>query len=187
MSTEASGPVRNGIDVGQLMTAIEAVKSDPANGRLTFVVNSRWKGGLRSEHQPGTYCVGSQSAMHGKAHTLLVDEPPEVLGTDAGMSPAEVIMSALGSCLSVGYSANAAAMGIDIDEISLEITGEGSLEGFMNLRDQKPGLTGISIKANVKSRNATPKQLQDLHDYVNAHSPIWDTIANPVKITSELA
>jgi len=169
------------------MTAIEAVKTDPENGKLTFVVKSKWKGGLQSEHQPGTYRVGTQTGNHAVTHTLQVDEPKEILGTDTGMSPAEIILSALGACLSVGYSANAAAMGINLDEISLEITGQGSLEGFMNLRNQAPGLTGVSVKANLKSSNATPEQLQGLHDFVNSHSPIWDTIANPVNVTSQLA
>jgi len=169
------------------MTAIEAVKTDRANGKLVFTVKSKWKGGLQSEHQPGTYCVGPQQGTHRVNHTLRVDEPAEILGTDTGMSPAEIILSALGACLSVGYSANAAAMGIDLDEISLEITGQGSLEGFMNLRNQPPGLTNVAVKAHLQSRNASPEQLQNLHDYVNSHSPIWDTIANPVKVTSQLA
>ena len=59
------------------------------------------------------------------------------------------------------------------------------LEGFMNLREQAPGLNGITVKTHVKS-DASPEKLQELHDYVNEHSPIFDTIANPVKISSEL-
>jgi uncharacterized OsmC-like protein len=184
MSSAAS--IRNGVDVGQLMGAIDAVKSDPANGKLTFTVKSRWKGGLTSEHQPAGYSVGPQAGHHGTNHMIHIDEPKEILGTDTGMSPAEVILSSLGSCLAVGYAANAAAMGIDLDEVTLELTGNGSLEGFMNLNNQRPGLRNIAIKTHVKSRNATPDQIKQLHDFVNSHSPVWDTIANPVKISSEL-
>ena len=36
--------IRNGVDVDQLMTAIESVKQDPENGKLTFMVRSRWNG-----------------------------------------------------------------------------------------------------------------------------------------------
>src|SRR5205823_4211926 len=158
------------------MAAIEAVKSDPNNGKLTFVVNSQWKGGLQSDHQPGTYRVGPQSGTHSAKHTIRIDEPREILGTDTGMSPAEIILGALGACLSVGYAANAAAMGIDLDEVNIEVTGQGSLEGFMNLRNQRPGLSNIAVKATVKAKNASPQQLKELHDFVNSHSPIWDTI-----------
>jgi len=179
--------VRNGVDVNQLMTAIEAVKKDPKSGELKFVVRSTWKGGLKAEHQPLTYTVGPQKGQHSSTFTLRTDEPREILGTDTGMSPAEVILGALGACLAVGYAANAAAQGIDLDQVTVELTGNGNLEGFMNLNNKRAGLSNISIKTHLKSRNSSPKQLKDLHDYVNEHSPIWDTIANPVKITSELS
>jgi uncharacterized OsmC-like protein len=186
MSKPVPGTVRNGVDVGQLMNAIEAVKSDPANGKLTFTVRSKWNGGLQSEHHPAGYCVGPQTGTHLASHSLRTDEPREILGSDTGMSPFEIILSALGSCLTVGYAANAAALGIDIDEISIEVTGQGSLEGFMNLRNQRPGISNISVKTEVKAPKATKEQLQQLHDYVNAHSPIWDTIANPVAVQSQI-
>ena len=125
-------------------------------------------------------------ADHLKEHTLETDEPREILGGDSGISPAETMISALAACLSVGYAANAAAMEIDIDELKFEITGNGSLEGFMNVGSARPGLSDISIKAMVKS-SASAEKLKELHDFVNSHSPIWDTICNPVKISSEIA
>ena len=175
----------NGVDLDQLMTAIDAVKSDPANGKLTFKVQSKWKGGFKAEHTPCDFVVGPETGKHTKDHTLSTDEPNEILGGDTGISPAETLLTSLASCLAVGYAANAAAMGINLEEVSFEITGNGSLEGFMNLREQAPGLNGISVKANIKS-DAPAEKLQELHNYVNEHSPIFDTISNPVKISSEL-
>jgi uncharacterized OsmC-like protein len=177
--------IRNGVNVDELTTAIEAVKSDPENGKLTFSVRSHWKGGLKAEHTTGDYVIGREAGKHAKNHTLATDEPKEVLGADSGISPAETLLSSLASCLAVGYAANAAALGIDIDDMSFEISGKGSLEGFMNIGDARPGLSDISIKASIKS-SAPEEKLQELHEYVNAHSPIWDTICNPVKVTSEL-
>lgn len=184
MATETKN-VRNGVDLDQLTAAVESVKQDPANGKLTFTVNTQWKGGFKARHRAGTYVVGKDQGQHLADHDLDTDEPREILGEDAGISPAEVIMSSLAACLTVGYAANAAAMGIDLDELKFEITANGSLEGFMNLGDKRPGLSDISIKALVSS-SASPEKLRELHDFVNSHSPIWDTICNPVTITSEL-
>ena len=181
-----SDSIRNGVDVGELMTAIEAVKEDAANGQLTFTVSSKWKGGLVAEHTTAPYKVGKEGASHARDHVLVTDEPREILGGDSGISPAETLISSLAACLSVGYAANAAAMGIDIDEMSFEITGNGSLEGFMNIGDARPGLSDLSIKTHIKS-GASKEQLKELHDYVNEHSPIWDTICNPVKISSQIS
>ncbi len=175
----------NGVNLDDLMTAIDAVKSDPANGKLTFKVNSKWTGGFRSEHTPQEYIVGPETGKHTKDHTLSTDEPYQILGGDTGISPAETLLTSLASCLAVGYAANAAAMGINLEELTFEVVGNGSLEGFMNLREKAPGLSGISVRTHVKS-DASPEKLQELHDFVNEHSPIFDTIARPVKISSEL-
>lgn len=178
--------IKNGINVDNLKIAIEGVKNNPSNGKLEFTVNSKWKGGFKAKHTTADYVVGKESGKHEHAYALSTDEPKEILGTDSGISPAETLLSSLAACLTVGYAANAAAMEIDIEEMSFEITGNGNLEGFMNLGDRRPGLSDISVKAHIKS-NTSREKLQELHDYVNKHSPIWDTILSPISVKSVLA
>jgi uncharacterized OsmC-like protein len=177
--------MRNGVDVEKLGNMVEAVKKDPNLAKLQFSVHSEWKGGLRSLHSGGQYTVGVKTSKHQQSRTIMTDEPPEVLGQDAGVSPAEMALAALASCLMVGYSANAAAMGIDIQELTLDITGDGDLQGFMNIGQIRPGLSKIAVEARIRA-NAPQAKLKELHDYVNEHSPIWDTLANPVRIESRL-
>jgi len=177
--------VRNGVNIEDLMTAIEAVKQDSANGKLTFTVNSKWTGGFAGQHTTAGFVVGKEAGNRTQNHSITTDEPNEVLGSDSGISPAETLISSLAACLTVGYAANAAAMGIDLDELSFEITGNGSLEGFMNIGNKRAGLDQLDIKTHIKS-SAPAEKLQELHNYVNEHSPIWDTIRNPVKINSQV-
>jgi uncharacterized OsmC-like protein len=177
--------IRNGVNVDDLMAAIEAVKMDPVNGKLTFTVSSEWTGGFKAAHTTSNFVVGKEPGKRSKNHSISTDEPNEVLGSDTGISPAETLISSLAACLTVGYAANAAALGIDLDELSFEITGDGSLEGFMNNGDKRPGLSDLKIKAFIKS-SAPEDKLRELHDYVNEHSPILDTICNPVKIESQI-
>ncbi len=177
--------IRNGVNVDDLMNAIESVKEDPVNGKLTFTVGSKWTGGFKANHTTSAFAVGKEPGKRDKNHSISTDEPNEILGSDSGISPAETLISSLAACLTVGYAANAAALGIDLDELSFEITGNGSLEGFMNIGNKRAGLSDLKIKAIVKS-DAPAEKLQELHDYVNTHSPIWDTICNPVKVESEL-
>jgi uncharacterized OsmC-like protein len=180
-----SDTIRNGVNVTQLQAAVDAVKSDPRNGQLSFTVHSRWKGGTRTEHTTGPYRVGGNDGQRQKEHSITTDEPHEVLGGDRGISPAETLLSSLAACLSVGYAASAAALGIDLDELTLRVSGDGSLEGFMGLRNQRPGLSGVKVEAHVKS-SAPAAKLRELHDHVTSHSPILDTIANPVRVESKL-
>jgi uncharacterized OsmC-like protein len=180
-----SNDIRNGVNVPNLLEAIEAVKMDKENGKLTFKVDTNWTGGFKADHTTSDFAVGKEPGSRDKAHTVSTDEPNEILGSDSGISPAETLITSLAACLTVGYAANAAAMGIDLDELSFEITGNGSLEGFMNIGDARPGLSDLNIKAHIKS-SAPAEKLQELHDYVNEHSPIWDTICNPVQVKSSM-
>jgi uncharacterized OsmC-like protein len=176
---------RNGVNVTDLMAAIEAVKMDRSNGKLSFTLNSKWKGGFKAEHTTSGFVVGKEAGKRAKSHSMSTDEPREVLGEDTGISPAETLLGSLAACLTVGYAANAAALGIDLDELAFEITGNGSLEGFMNIGGERPGLNDIRITTHIKS-SAPEEKLRELHSYVNEHSPIWDTICNPVTISSEI-
>jgi uncharacterized OsmC-like protein len=178
--------LRNGVDVQKLTTLVESVSREPWKGRIAFTVKSRWTGGFKARHTVSTYEVGDEAGDHLVGHSMVSDEPEAVLGSDAGFSPTELILSALASCLAVGYAANATAMGIELQDVRLEVSGRGSLEGFMNLNGKRPGLDEIAVKAFVRSE-APPEKLRELHDYVTAHSPMWDSLANPVKVTCELS
>jgi len=177
--------VKNGVDVQKLGMFIEEVKREPWKARLAFTVKSEWKGGFRAVHTASEYIVGNETGAHATSHSIASDEPREILGSDAGISPAELLLSALASCLSVGYAANAAGMGIDLKEVRFEITGHGDLQGFMNLNGVRPAVTEIEVKAFLKA-DAPRVQLEELHEIVNSRSPIWDTLKNPVDVRSEL-
>ncbi len=177
--------MRNGVDVDRLTGMIEDVKKDPGLAKVGFRVVSQWKGGLQCHHVASSYSIGNQKLNRVKNHAISTDEPTAILGKDAGISPAETLLASLASCLSVGYAANAAAMGINIKELTFEITGEGDLQGFMNLGDVRPGLSSVKVTTHIKS-DAPAEKIRELHDYVNSHSPMWDSIRNPVKIEAEL-
>jgi uncharacterized OsmC-like protein len=177
--------VKNGVDVQKLTNLIEDVKREPWKARFSFTVKSEWKGGFRAVHTVSDYVIGDDLDTHATPHSVTTDEPTPILGNDGGISPTEVLLSSLASCLSVGYAANAAGMGIDLRELRFEITGHGDLQGFMGLNGVRPGITDIDVRTFITS-DAPREKLEELHDIVNSRSPIWDTISQPVSVNSEL-
>lgn len=175
----------NGVNVEKLGDLVESVRCDPELGRLGFRVVSEWQGGFRAQHTTSAYTFGRATTEHVRDHRFQSDEPERILGADAGISPSEIVLSALSACLAVGWAANAAAMGIELDSLRLEVSCEGDIQGFMNLNGVRPGLNNFSVQAHVTS-SAPREKLQELHDYVIAHSPLWDTLASPVDVRSEL-
>ena len=99
----------------------------------------------------------------------------------------ELLLQALAFCYSVGYVANAAALGIEIDSMTYEIEGDLDIRPFLGIFEgQRPGFTEIRAKAKVKSSNASREQLEELCRYVQDTSPVRDTLANPVLVKTSL-
>ena len=180
-----SQSTRNGVNVDDLMTAIEAVKTDPANGKLTFTVSSKWTGGFKANHSTSATSSERKRESAPSSHSISTDEPNEVLGSDTGISPAETLISSLAACLAVGYAANAAALGIDLDELSFRDHGQRKPGRLHEHRRQATGFERLEHQ-DIRQVQCTAEKLQELHDLVNDHSPIWDTICNPVKIESKI-
>lgn len=178
--------VRNGIDVEQLVATVGAIQADPGVARFTFRASSRWAGGTRNEGEIRSFEHAGGTVERPEAYRLVGDEPPVLLGSNAGPNAVELLLQALGFCYGVGYVANAAARGIDIEELRYEVEGDIDVRSFLGLDGPRPGFTAIRARAWVRSPNATPEELEALCQYVQDTSPVRDCLANPIAVTTDL-
>ncbi|MGI9413944.1 MAG: OsmC family protein [Hyphomicrobiales bacterium] len=157
-------------ELRELIAASQAAfKADPEKAQAVFSSKSALQEGLRSK-----------AAM--REHTLTVDEPESLGGTDAGPNPVELVLAALGTCQEITYRAYATALGISLDEVSVELDGEIDLRGFLAVDDTvRPGYQAIKGTVTLKS-TASEAELQTLRDAVNAHCPVLDILRNPVPV-----
>lgn len=110
-----------------------------------------------------------------------------LLGQNRGPNAVELLLAALGFCYSVGFVANAAARGIEIEELKYEIEGDLDLRNFLGISDEaRPGYKGIHAKATVKAPRASEQELKDLCIYVQDTSPVRDVLANPVPVSTTI-
>ena len=111
------------------------------------------------------------------------DEPPVLLGENAGPNAVETILHALASCLAVGF---AAAQGITVEDLEFDPEGDIDLHGFLGLSDTvQPGYQGIRLTYRVNS-DAPREKLEALCEYVQKTSPVLDIIRNPVPVSITL-
>jgi uncharacterized OsmC-like protein len=190
-SKEAAMPTTvntsNGIDVGQLVQTIEAIKADPNLAAFTFGARSTWQSGTHSVGEIGAFThAGEQDHTRVTPFRLEGDEPPVLLGGNNGPNAVELLLQALAFCYAVGYVANAAAQGIEITRMDYEIEGDLDVRPFLGLDGARPGFTAIRAKGTVSSPNATPEQLRELCQYVQDTSPVRDCLANAVPVQTTL-
>lgn len=179
--------VTNGVNVNQLVETINAVKQDPRLARFQFRASSRWEGGGRCVSTvESLYGAGSEH-QHIELHTLHGDEPAVLLGSDTGPNAVETVLAALASCLAVGFAYNAAAQGIEIEEMTFDLDGDLDLHAFLGLGDTpRAGYENIWVRCRIKS-SAGPEQIAALSEYVQRTSPVLDIIRNPVPVSVEIA
>jgi uncharacterized OsmC-like protein len=185
MGTTAT--VRNGIDVDRLLETIRAIESDPVQGSFTFSATSTWSEGTHNIGQiQGFIHAGAPDTGRIQGFTGVGDEPPVLLGHDAGPNAVELLLQALGVCYAVGYVANAAARGIEIGTLQMQVEGDLDVGNFLGLAGPRPGFTAIRATVRVSSPNASEEQLTDLCQYVQDSSPVRDCLANPVPVKTTL-
>lgn len=184
----ATVTVRNGIDVQVLLETIEAIKAKPELAEFTFRASTSWQQGTASTAQVGSFMhAGDEDESRSAPFTLQGDEPPVLLGHNQGPNAVELLLAALGFCYSVGYVANAAARGIEIEEMGYELEGDIDLRSFLGIaQEARPGFTEIRATAHVRAPGSSEAELKELCSYVQETSPVRDVLANGVPVETTL-
>jgi len=180
--TNKTATIRNGVNVDDLMATVEAIKAKPSLAQFVFRSKAKW---INRAHTQSTFdSLYGAGEEHKRSTPLFAegDEPAALLGTDLAPNAAEAALHALSCCMSVTYAYNAAAMGIDIKNLSFEMETDSNLLGFLELdKNVRPGLSPIRVKVNLEC-SGTPEQVKELHEKVNRTSPLMDTFRNPVDL-----
>lgn len=161
--------------LGQAISAIQdSYRLEPDTARASFRSDSELVDGFRSD-------------VRIRDHHVIVDEPPQLGGSDAGPNPIELMLAALGACQEITYKAYASAMGIPLDSVSVSLEGEIDLRGFFGVDDRvRAGFQAIRGTVTLESE-APAADLARLKAAVDAHCPVLDMLSEPVPVTLELA
>jgi len=164
----------NDVNITAVGALVEAIASDPANADTTWKASVAWDGGFRTTTTIRDFAP------------VATDEPSGLGGTDTAPNPVEHLIGALGSCLAIGYAANASVAGIAIDDLRIEIEGDLNLKSFLGI---EPGNAGYeTLRATVHiATDADEAAVRELHEAVVATSPVGHTLARAVPLTVELA
>ncbi|WNS77666.1 OsmC family protein [Bacillus sp. DTU_2020_1000418_1_SI_GHA_SEK_038] len=118
-----------------------------------------------------------------RGHKVIVDEPATLGGTDKGMNPVELLLSALGACQSIVARTYAKQFNIDLKKFWVELEGDIDLDGFFNKSDVRPGFLSILYTFHIET-DAPEDKVEAFKAFVEDHCPVGDTIANPVNLVS---
>lgn len=185
-TTEAD--VVNGIDVDALKAAVEVIKENPDLGRFRFRARNRWIYGPHCATTIQDFWAGDEEdTSRAMPFTLEADEPAVLMGFDNGPNATEMALAALASCLNATFMFNAAAQGIHIDELQIDLEGNLDLRGFLGIsEDVRRGYEAIQVTFRVKS-DASEEKIKELVELAQKRSPVFDIVTNqtPVSVRVE--
>lgn len=185
MPDATAAPQVKGLDLDALKETLEAVRADPARGRVAWRVSTEWKGQARTESTVESCTVGGEIIP--RNFTVVADEPCALLGSDSAPSPHELLMAAVSSCMMVAYVAQAAVRGIHLDDCRIEIEGEFDLRGLLGIDETvPPGYRRLCYTVWLEG-DGTRDQYEDIHQAVMSSSPNYFNLAQPVQMCGRLA
>jgi uncharacterized OsmC-like protein len=163
----------NGGDLDAVGRFARQLLADPDATASSWTARTEWAGAFRSSN-------------HAREHGPIVsDEPALLAGGDSAPNPVEYVLAALGSCLAVGYAASAAARGIELRSLEIQLAGTIDLRVFLGVAEGHAGYQHIELTTRVDS-DADEAQLQELHEHVVRTSPVGNTIEQPVELRARL-
>ncbi|WP_217913823.1 OsmC family protein [Miltoncostaea marina] len=152
-----------------LTSVVEAFRAEPHRAALSLRVASDLVEGVRCEAPV-------------RRHSVVVDEPTALGGTDEGPSPVELALAALGTCQAITYRVWAAQLGIPLDSVRVEAEGDIDLRRFFGLDDEvRPGFGAIRLRVMLEGPEPR-ERYEALAEAVDDHCPVLDLTENPVPV-----
>ena len=183
LDTVKNAPV-NGLDLQALGEVVEAIEKDSSKAKVSFDVITRWKGQTRSETTVSGFTLAGERID--RSHTIVADEPYELLGADSAPNPQELLMAAFNACITVGYVAGAALKGIKLDSLEIRTKGELDLRGFLGLSDAvPPGYENVDYEVRIAG-DGSPEDFEEIHQTVMKTSPNYFNVSRPIRLNGSL-
>ncbi|GAB3793437.1 OsmC family protein [Virgibacillus kimchii] len=126
---------------------------------------------------------GVQVKVKARNFEVIIDEPKNLGGTDTGMNPVELLLSALGSCQAIVAAVYAEKFEIEFDDFWVELEGDLDPDGFLGNPEIKKGYSEIRYNIHIDT-DAPKEKVEEFVAFIEKTCPVGDTIASntPMKL-----
>ena len=182
MSTTKS-PVDNGVNVEHLLGARQALTEAPAGAEFQWRAKCQWVRGTHSRSTVETFFGLGEEQKHKAKFTFDADHPEVFASEDHGATPVEIVLAALGSCLTGGVAAIAQHRNIQLHSVVATIEADHNLLGILGADPEvRNGFNGIRVTYDIKA-DASPEEIRALVAQSQKRSAVYDAITNPTNVT----
>lgn len=173
----------NGVPLAGLQDVVELLGESPEQGVLTFETRTQWLGGMRTRTHVDGFEMGGQRIP--RTHVIECDEPEQIFGRDEAANPQELLLGAVGSCVSAIWAVQAAKAGVELKKLEVHMRGTLDMRGPLELAEVPRGFPEVSCIVHVDA-DASPEQLQEIHEAVQRTSPNFYHLTTAIPARAQL-
>ena len=123
MTTTEKPAADNGVDVPFLLGARTALSDEPAGAQFQWRAETEWVKGTQSRGTVKTFFGLGEEQEHTSTFTFDADHPLQFSSEDHGATPVEILLVALGACLTGGIASVAQLREIQLRSVKATIDG----------------------------------------------------------------
>ena len=185
MTTDNSN-ANNGVNTQALLEAREALTGAPEAAQFNWRATTTWQNGTHSQTDvKGFFGLGEEQS-HTKTFSLEADHPELFASEDKGATPAEVLLAALGSCLTAGVAAVAQHREIQLNSVKATIEGSMDVRGILGADpDVRNGFGAIKVHYDIDA-DANEDDIKALVAQSQKRSAVFDALTNPTNVQVEV-
>ena len=179
--------VNNGVNVGALLAAREALKSAPQAAKFTWRASCKWQNGTHSETKIKAFHGLGEEQKHRTEFSFDADHPEIFASEDLGATPIECVLVGLASCLTAGVAAVAQNRGIQLRSVEAKLEGSMDIQGILGIdSDVRNGFNDVKVTFHIDA-DASREDIEALVAQSQKRSAVFDALTNPTNVTVEVA
>jgi uncharacterized OsmC-like protein len=185
--TITDSPIDNGVNVAALLGAREALSGAPEAAEFTWRAACTWRKGTHSRSTVAGFTGLGAEQQHRATYEFDVDHPECFASEDNGATPVEYVLVGLAGCLTAGVAAVAQMRGVQLRSVTATIEGQMNVLGILGAdADIRNGFDQVTVRFAIDA-DASREDLQALLAQSQKRSAVFDVVANPTKVSVELA
>jgi uncharacterized OsmC-like protein len=186
--TQTEAPtVDNGVNIEALRGARQALTDAPEAAQFQWRARCEWVNGTHSRSTITDFSGLGDQHSHRQAYTIEADHPEVFASEDNGVTPPEIVLGALASCLTAGVATVATNRGVQLRSVTAIVQGEMDLQGILGIdADVRNGFDRIDVRFDIDA-DASPADIEAIVAQSQKRSAVFDIVTNPTTVQVTVA
>ena len=186
--TQTDAPtVDNGVNIEAIRGARQALTDAPEAAQFHWRATTEWVSGTHSRSNVSDFAGLGANHAHRQVFTYEADHPEVFASEDHGATPPEIVLAALGSCLTAGVATVATQRGVQLRSVKATIEGGMDLQGILGIDgDVRNGFDSIDVTYEIDA-DASRADIEAIVAQSEKRSAVFDIVTNPTTVRVKLA